>query len=161
VLPNSGRRGTRLRSGCGFYRGKKASLNSHADKESITLYNGMDVHVDPDDYEILSRFKWTPIRGAYTTYAACRVGKKRFFMHRVILGASEGQPVDHRDGNGLNNRKINLRLCSTAQNCWNQRRNKKNTSGFKGVYWIQKRRVWEASISGKLQTYKAGGLRHG
>jgi len=54
-------------------------------------------------------------------------------MHRFILSAKAGDLVDHRDGDGLNNQKVNLRLATTAQNGRNQRRRADNRSGFKGV----------------------------
>jgi hypothetical protein len=55
-------------------------------------------------------------------------------MHRVIMGdAATGLQIDHCDGDGLNNQRANLRVCTSSQNNWNQRISKANTTGFKGV----------------------------
>ena len=70
-------------------------------------------------------------------------------MHRVILGATKGDQVDHINGNKLDNRRCNLRLCSGSQNQMN-RRAIGGVSKFKGVVW-QKRSgaggFWRASIT--------------
>lgn len=73
------------------------------------------------------------------------------FLHRTILARILSRPlslsevVDHIDGNGLNNRRSNLRLASHRQNLWNQRMRKDNTAGFKGItaYGTNK---WRAQI---------------
>jgi hypothetical protein len=54
--------------------------------------------------------------------------------------------VDHRNGDSLDNRRANIRLATTAQNCQNVRRNSRNTSGFKGVSWSARHRKWIAKI---------------
>jgi hypothetical protein len=69
-------------------------------------------------------------------------------MHRLITGAPAGVEVDHRNGNGLDNRRSNLRLATTSQNQGNQRLSRANTSGFKGVHWDKHRAKWKASIAG-------------
>src|SRR5665213_4162813 len=65
-------------------------------------------------------------------------------MHRTILDAPKGIFVDHIDGNGLNNQRSNLRLCTRAQNSFNRGRMKNNKSGFKGVRKFRK--GWRAEI---------------
>lgn len=57
-------------------------------------------------------------------------------MHRVILGETNPEVcIDHQDGDGLNNRRCNLRRCTNEQNSRNQRAHRnKRTSAFKGVY---------------------------
>lgn len=54
-------------------------------------------------------------------------------MHRLILNAPDHVRVDHRNGDGLDNRRDNLRYATTSQNCGNQRVGRNNTSGYKGV----------------------------
>jgi len=55
--------------------------------------------------------------------------------------------VDHIDGNGLNNKKSNLRLCTNNQNLYNRAKCKNNTSGFKGVKWKKDSKKWVAAIN--------------
>jgi hypothetical protein len=60
-------------------------------------------------------------------------GRRHALLHRVIAGAVMGQQVDHINGNGLDNRRSNLRICTHSENMRNTRRNSRNTSGYKGV----------------------------
>jgi hypothetical protein len=68
-------------------------------------------------------------------------------MGRAILNAPAGMIVDHRDGDGLNNQRENLRLCTHSQNMQNRRLQRNNRSGYKGVYWIKAQGVWAARIT--------------
>jgi len=65
-------------------------------------------------------------------------------LHQIIMGI--GKQIDHINGNGLDNRKCNLRFCNHAQNNWNSKKNITNTSGFKGVCWSKEKKKWIASI---------------
>lgn len=66
-------------------------------------------------------------------------------MHCDILGTSSG--VDHKDTNGLNNQKHNLRLAGKRQNGFNRRLSVTNTSGFKGVHWATAQKQWKTQIN--------------
>jgi hypothetical protein len=112
--------------------------------ETITLTNGIKVLVDAEDSYKLSQFSWNFNR-AGTGYAMSR-GKKGVLMHRFILDAPKGVSVDHINGNTLDNRKINLRLCSHAENMANRKLHKNNTSGYKGVYFDKATSKWCAEI---------------
>lgn len=89
--------------------------------------------VDDEDYEYLSQHKWYAAFKNGTWYAKRGIwvdGKTKCeFMHRVIMNAPIGLLVDHKDGNGLNNQKTNIRLCTALQNA----RNKKPLRKFKGT----------------------------
>jgi hypothetical protein len=67
-------------------------------------------------------------------------------LHHYILDAVEGVPVDHKDGNGLDNRRSNLRLATHSQNGCNRRAPKNNRSGYKGVSFESARGQWKAKI---------------
>jgi HNH endonuclease len=67
-------------------------------------------------------------------------------LHREILDAPPGVQIDHRNGNGLDNRRENLRLATNTQNSYNARRSRRNTSGIKGVSWNKHNQRWEAYI---------------
>jgi hypothetical protein len=68
-------------------------------------------------------------------------------MHRVLLNAPTGVKVDHQDGNGLNNRRYNLRLATTQENARNAVTPRNNTSGVTGVHWHTKQQRWVARIT--------------
>ena len=110
----------------------------------IKLTQGKFALVDDEDFAKLSKYKWHSLKGTNTFYAARGF---RLRMHRFILNAKEGQEIDHRDGNGLNNQKSNLRFCTHSQNNMNQRKLKKNLSSkYKGVSWHKNKKKWAVSI---------------
>jgi hypothetical protein len=86
--------------------------------------------VDDDDYVYLSKFQWKElIINENISYA----GIGRVLMHRVIMGYPVGKVIDHIDGNGLNNKKSNLRVCTKAENLRNRRKNYNSFSRYKGI----------------------------
>ncbi len=120
----------------------------------IALTKGMFATVDAADYEWLSQCRWH-VSGRAKVYAACNWKGKRVYMHRLIMNPPPGYVVDHIDGNGLNNRRSNLRICTRMQNQWN-RRPTKGTSTFKGVSYNKEMRKWEASIIVNKKKYPCG-----
>lgn len=82
------------------------------------------VLVDEEDLPVLLASRWHVSR--HTTpsgrvYAYVATKKRRQLLHRVLMGARKGQVVDHIDGNGLNNTRANLRICTHAENMRNRR----------------------------------------
>jgi len=74
---------------------------------------------------------------------------RKIFMHREIakrMGLDLSNEIDHKDNNGLNNRRENLRTATHAQNNQNKGKSKNNTSGYKGVNWEKRRNKWRARI---------------
>lgn len=120
--------------------------------KEIPLTQGQVAIVDDEDYEWLSAFSWhakfNP--GTKTYYAERSVytptGVRTFGMHRDIIGATLGTEVDHLDRDALNNRRYNLRTCTTSQNQANRGAPVNNTSGFKGVTWNKSSQKWQAQI---------------
>jgi hypothetical protein len=118
--------------------------------KTIPLTQGLLTMVDDEDFDILSRVKWC-VAWTYRNFYAVRgvliCGKiKRITLHREIMNAPKGMEVDHINHNTLDNRKINLRICTRSENQHNQRKQKKNTSGFKGVFWNKTAKKWHAQI---------------
>jgi hypothetical protein len=116
----------------------------------IELTQDKQAIVDDEDYEHLNQWKWRAHydRGnwyAYGNYKAigCRTSSK---MHRVILSAPIGIEVDHRNNNGLDNQKHNLRLATGSQNQGNRIKRLNASSKFKGVCFRSKPKKWEANI---------------
>lgn len=81
--------------------------------------------------------------------------EKDAFLHRVLLGLAPGdrRKVDHKNGNGLDNRRSNLRLATNSQNCANRGKQSNNTSGYKGVFWSNRDKLYEVKI---CRTYVGG-----
>lgn len=110
--------------------------------KEIPLTQGKVAFVDDSDFERLSKYKWfaTQNRKNGNWYARTTImtketkcGHTSIGMHRMILG-DEFKVIDHKDGNGLNNQRLNLRGCSYAQNQMNKRIAKTNKTGYKGVF---------------------------
>lgn len=68
-----------------------------------------------------------------------------------LMNSPEGMFIDHINGNGLDNRKCNLRICTNTQNQYNASIRKDNTSGFRGVCWNRGSNKWQAymRVNGK------------
>lgn len=104
--------------------------------------------VDNEDFIILSNIKWWLETRNHTCYARARINGKNVLMHRFIVKASPGIEIDHKDGNGLNNQKSNLRAATHAQNMGNVRK-LKNTDVFKGVRKHRNKYMSYISINNK------------
>lgn len=108
--------------------------------------------VDNDDYEWLNNFKWYPDKSPSGKVYVVRNSKnesgkhKKIRMHQEIMGTPKGMETDHIDGNGLNNQRKNLRICTKSQNQHNRNKYKCNTSGYKGVSWHKGKEKWSAQI---------------
>lgn len=113
----------------------------------IPLTQGQFALIDAADAALVSRWKWRAARSGATFYARSGSFDRQIWMHRVLLNAPDGVEVDHINGDGLDNRRVNLRLCVHAENGASQRRPKNNTSGFKGVYVLEG--LWAASVGGR------------
>ena len=107
--------------------------------KTIKLTQGKCTLVSNIDYTYLNQWKWFIVRSKKNWYAARRDNKyKVIFIHHVILnriGKHNFIYVDHRDGDGLNNCRSNLRPATKSQNGGNRGLNKNNKSGYKGVHW--------------------------
>lgn len=113
--------------------------------KSISLNHGYVTLVDDEDFEWAKASTWFIHRGSTKVYARRQTGRKTEMLHRLITNVEPGNYVDHINGDGLDNRRSNLRVCSTAENARNRGASKANTSGFKGVH--RNRRRWRAVIT--------------
>jgi hypothetical protein len=116
----------------------------------LPLTRGYQAIVDVDDLPLVEGFNWYAKVHANHVYAArydySNRDKRHIMLHRFIMVCPQGLHVDHIDGDGLNNRRSNLRIVTNAQNSCNQKINKNNQSGFKGVHWAGDRKKWRACI---------------
>jgi hypothetical protein len=123
----------------------------------IPLTRGKFAIVDAADYEWLSQYKWLATGNEHRGfYAGRRVGAKLLLMHRVIMDPPEGMVVDHISGNGLDDRRANLRVCSRRQNAHNCGPTRWTSSRFKGVYFCKATGKWVATIGWKGKTIHLG-----
>jgi len=111
--------------------------------------------VDDEDYPILSRFSWRLHKGKNTFYAKTTLESRQqsettLTMHRLVMGY-KGKMVDHADGNGLNNQKENLRICTNSENARNQRRD-----SIKGAVLDKRGGRWLSQISFDKRRYSLG-----
>jgi len=100
---------------------------------TIQLTQGFSTVVDDEDFDRLNQFKWCAAVREHVVYAARWTPEGGVLMHREILGPDRALEVDHRDGDGLNNRRCNLRPSSRSQNQANSRKREGSASKFKGV----------------------------
>lgn len=124
--------------------------------KEIPLTRGYVSIVDDEDYKRVAQYRWhatvkTRVDGTVRVYAqrsiwntgGAQSGQK---LHRLILNAPEGMSVDHINGNTLDNRKENIRLCTNAENTRNMRPHTGRSSKYKGVSWHSPSRKWQAEI---------------
>ena len=116
------------------------------------------------DFKKINHYKWYAHWGGNTFYAVrnfrMKNGKRKMIMmHRVIMKPPSNKEIDHIDGDGLNNQRNNLRICSHKQNLRNQGIPKNNTSGFKGVVWDKRDRRWRAQIRVNYKNIRLGSFK--
>ncbi len=136
----------------------------------VTLTRGYVAVIDAADAPLVAGHNWTAMEhlrsdGTIRTVCAHRkelVDGKRVtvYLHRVIAGTPDDLVTDHIDGDGLNNRRANLRAATTAQNGHNERRAINNTSGVKGVHWHKRDRRWCAKIRLRRKSIYLGEFAH-
>jgi hypothetical protein len=117
----------------------------------ILLTQGRVALVDDADYEWLMQWRWRASQDGNCFYAIASTivnGKKtNIKMHRLIAGAQKGEITDHRDGDGLNNTRTNLRTVTSAQNCHNRQKNPAKKHPYKGIKSKRGRAGYEAYIT--------------
>lgn len=119
----------------------------------IELTRGKYAVVDDEDYERINSHSWAAVPNPYGGVYAVRKGSKRkgeprtIQMHREILNAPKGSIIDHVNGDGLDNRKSNLRFANTQKNSFNRKKpNLDSTSRYKGVLQRKGSTNWIARI---------------
>lgn len=117
----------------------------------IQLRRGEFAKVDDEDFELVSKYKWYANTNGRTKYVKSTIRNDNvqtiILMHRLVFpGEIKGKQIDHIDGDGLNNQKSNLRICSHSENQMNRKPRINTTSKFKGVYFKTKEEKWVAII---------------
>lgn len=103
--------------------------------KEIPLTKGKVALVDDEDYDWLSQWNWHYMSNGYAARSV-RHGKNKTFilMHRQIAETPDGLQTDHINGEKLDNRRGNLRVCTASENRWNMKLGSRNKTGYKGVY---------------------------
>lgn len=135
----------------------------------IPLTQGKFAIVDDEDYKRLLKHKWYANKIGNTFYAgrniiignirSSRNPKRKtgaILTHHQIMQVLPNILIDHRNGNGLDNQKCNLRISTRTQNSQNQRKISKGTSKYKGVSWSKQKRKWRARIVYNSQEISLG-----
>jgi hypothetical protein len=108
--------------------------------------------VDDEDYELVSKFNWHKHKSrSYGQYYA----SSNIKMHRLVMDAKPGEIIDHINGDSLDNRKENLRLCTYSQNQQNTQ-SRAGSSRYKGVSYIKRKNLWKGSFQYEGVHYHCG-----
>ena len=130
--------------------------------KKILLTQGKYAKVDNSDFDLLDGWSWCVLSGNNNKLYAKRAvpngaGKQKFItMHSSIMKTPKGMEIDHIDGDGLNNQKSNLRICTHSENIKNRTKSKNNKSGFKGVCWNKEKKKWKVYISSNKKLFHLG-----
>lgn len=120
--------------------------------KKIKLTQGKFALVDDEDFDFINQWKWCAKKDTRNFYAFrtdYENGKKSILMHRVVLNINNPKiKIDHRDIDGLNNQKINLRIVSDSESSRNKRGVQNTSSVYKGVYRlnVNRKNKWRAMI---------------
>lgn len=129
--------------------------------KKITLGNGNYTLVDDEDYLKLSKYKWSETKPGHRRCTYARTNVKgpdgKYYterMHRMVMGLNKGDGlvVDHINGDGLDNRKCNLRVVTVKENSVNVAKHRGNNSGYKGVSFRKDRNRWRVEIRKNYKT---------
>jgi hypothetical protein len=129
--------------------------------KAIPLTQGLATFVDDDDYEKVKSFKWHLTENGRVRYARRQWRENgvcfKIYLHRLLLDAPKGMEVDHIDGDGLNNRRCNLRLCTHAQQAQAfQGKRLEKTSKYRGVSWVTRDKRWTVHLQHNQQQIYLG-----
>lgn len=109
--------------------------------------------IDDEDYDKIKNYNWFPYYDSHVDNYYIRANaprnkgnSKTIFLHRFILNNPDNTMVDHINGDTLDNRKCNLRICTKSQNMMNRKKHKKCSSIFKGVCWNKQNKKFKAQI---------------
>ena len=132
--------------------------------KEIYLTQGQVAIVDDEDFEYLNQWKWQANQKKSKRFYAWRGKKidgkyKMIYLHRFILKITDKKIfVDHVNMNTLDNRKINLRICTHSQNQMNTNKNNRNSLGYKGISYDKRVNKFYANITLNKKTFYLGGF---
>lgn len=129
---------------------------------AVPVRPGFTAWIDAADRDLVAGHHWYALHGHNgKVYAYASVTGGSVYMHRLIAGTPEGMETDHVNGDGLDNRRANLRLATPSQNRANMGKPRRpdggrHSSRFKGVAWDKSRGLWRAAITVDGRTTNLG-----
>lgn len=133
------------------------------DHALVPLTQGKFAIIDIADVPLIENHTWCVVKRGRSLHAMRGVRPSQgrsyesIYLHRAILDIKDTViQVDHIDGNGLNNRRANLRPCSIEENVRNKRSRLNSSSEYVGVYWNKIMGIWGAQIACKNKTTHLG-----
>lgn len=112
--------------------------------------------VDSEDAHLLVDHSWQPqLAKNGAAYFKAKIGGENVYLHRLIVGAASKQLVDHRNGDTLNNRRCNLRICTRSQSNANRRRRSDSRAPYRGITQTPSGR-WLAQIMAEKKFTRIG-----
>lgn len=126
---------------------KENPIIINGDVAYIITSKGEKSIIDSEDVERIKGFCWWVSNTGYLM-GDVHKPKKHISIHRLIMNILDRPDIiiDHKNGNKLDNRKSNLRICTRTENSYNKAMQPYNTSGITGVTWDKARRKWAAAI---------------
>ncbi len=126
----------------------KNKFEIHGNLTIIHLNHNQVTFIDTEDLEKLQLYKGTITcyKDGSTYYTRLYINGKRIPLHAFILGSNNKKMIDHKNGDGLDNRKKNLRSCTNAENSQNRLKKSESYSGHRNVRWKSKQHKFEVSL---------------
>ena len=127
--------------------------------KKIGLPSGDVTLISDEDLERVAEWAWrkkTVRPGVNYVEMANKKSKPGIPLHRFIMNPPDGLLVDHKDGDGMNNQRENLRICTNADNVRNRKLHSNSTTGYKGVWFYNSHKKYSASIMSHGNKYFLG-----
>ena len=122
-----------------------------------TKHGVVKITLDKKGLELYQQHVWTIAKFKHLKYLMRVTKNKSILFHRTLMGITKrNELVDHVNCDTLDNRIINLRLCTASQNLMNSRKRSNTTSKYKGVYFVKRLKRWSARIMSKSKRVHLG-----
>lgn len=126
----------------------------------LTLSNGAITIIDEEDVSIVEGYQWTNVAGYAGRVEKKNGVRKSIKLHREIVKCPRGSVVDHINGDTLDNRKVNLRICTQAENIRNStKHSRKEYTRYKGIF-KKSSGNWTAMIQVNKKSYHLGSFKY-
>ncbi len=148
-------------------------MKDSKNKPIFIVLSDINVLIDKEDYFLIAEKNWFIVKRGSKQYVVTNTKEGQIYLHRYLLKANEEQIIDHINGNGLDNRRLNLRFCTSTENNQNRRVIKINKTGYKGVQLrgtrftskiiVNKKDIWLGTyltVEEAAQAYNAAAIKY-